>query len=72
MVATNVVEPKIITYKNGKGTDSPWHVNTMSLPPKERAMARSKTFPGIARAMAEQWSVSECDCGQALDWSDDK
>lgn len=28
---------------------------------KERAIARSKTFPGIARAMAEQWSVSECD-----------
>ena len=55
LVATNVVEPKIITYKNGKGTDSPWHVNTMSLPPTERAMERSKTFPGIARAMAEQW-----------------
>lgn len=52
---TNVVEPKIIIYKNGKGTDSPWHVNTMSLPPAERAKARSKTFPGIAKAMAQQW-----------------
>lgn len=48
-------EPKIIKYKNGKGTDSPWHVNTMSLPPAERAKARSKTFPGVAQAMAEQW-----------------
>ena len=47
--------PRVINYKNGKGTDSPWHVNTMSLPPAERAKARSKTFPGIARAMAEQW-----------------
>lgn len=53
---TNIVEPNIITYKNGKGTDSQWHMNTMSLPPKERAKARSKTFPGIAKAIAEQWS----------------
>ena len=47
-------KPRVIKYKNGKGTDSPWHVNTMSLPPAERAKARSRTFPGIARAMAEQ------------------
>lgn len=53
---TNVVEPEIIRYKNGKGTDSPWHMNTMALPPAERAKARSKTFPGIAKAMAEQWA----------------
>lgn len=55
LTTTNIVEPEIIRYKNGKGTDSPWHVNTMSLPPDERAKARSKTFPGIANAMAEQW-----------------
>lgn len=48
-------DPKIVRYKNGKGTDSPWHINTMSLPPYERARARSKTFPGIAKAMADQW-----------------
>ena len=48
-------QPRVIKYKNGKGTDSPWHVNTMSLPPAERAKARSKTFRGIAKAMAEQW-----------------
>ncbi len=52
---TKLVKPKVIHYKNGTGTDSPWHMNTMSLPPAERAKARSKTFPGIARAMAEQW-----------------
>lgn len=52
---TNVVEPIIIKYKNGKGTDNPWHMETMKLPPKERAKARSKTFPGIALAMAAQW-----------------
>ena len=52
---TNIVEPEIIKYKNGKGTDNPWHMNTMSLPPAERARQRSKTFWGIARAMADQW-----------------
>ena len=52
---TNIVEPVIIKYKNGKKTDNPWHMDTMKLPPHERAKARSKTFPGIAKAMAEQW-----------------
>jgi hypothetical protein len=56
---TNVVEPIIIKYKNGKGTDNPWHMETMKLPPIERARARSKTFPGIAKAMAEQWAGKE-------------
>ena len=53
---TNIVQPNIIPYKNGKGTDSPWHMNTMGLPREERAKMRSKTFPGIAKAMAEQWA----------------
>jgi len=51
----NHVEPNIIIYKNGKGTDSKWHMDTMKLPAKERSIARSKTFPGIAEAMATQW-----------------
>lgn len=48
-------KPRIVEYNNGKGTDSPWHMNTMGLPSDERSKARSKTFPGIAAAMAEQW-----------------
>ena len=56
LIPTNVVEPEIVAYKNGKGTDNPWHMDTMKLPPIERAKARSKTFPGIATAMAEQWA----------------
>ena len=60
LASTNVVEPKIIEYKNGRGTDNPWHMDTMRLPPDERAKARSKTFPGIAKAMAEQWA-GKCD-----------
>lgn len=55
LIPTDIVEPEIIHYKNGNGTDNPWHMETMKLPPKERAKARSKTFPGIAKAMAEQW-----------------
>jgi hypothetical protein len=48
-------KPRVIDYKNGKGTDSPWHMNTMSLPPDERSRARSKTYNGVGKAMAEQW-----------------
>ena len=59
LTPTNIVEPEIIHYKNGSGTDNPWHMGTMKLPPNERAKARSKTFPGIAKAMAEQWGINK-------------
>lgn len=49
--------PRIVHYKNGKGTDSPWHINTISLPAAERAIERSKTYNGVAKAMSEQWGV---------------
>ena len=52
---TSIVKPNIINYKNGRGTDDNWHVSTMKLPPLERMKARSKTFKGIAEAMATQW-----------------
>jgi len=52
----NHVEPNIIVYKNGKGTDSKWHMDTMKFPSAERAKLRSKTFQGIAKAMAMQWA----------------
>lgn len=51
---TNIVEPDIIIHPSGK-TDSRLHYETFKLPPKERAKMRSKTFEGIAKAMAEQW-----------------
>lgn len=31
---------------------------------KDRALNRSKTFPGIAKAMAEQWGVTSCEKSQ--------
>ena len=51
---TKIVEPNLYTYKDGR-TDGMWHVKTMKLKPHERMKARSKTFQGIADAMAEQW-----------------
>lgn len=52
---THIVKPEIIKYKNGKGSDDPWHMDTMKLPSEERSELRSKTFPGIAEAMGAQW-----------------
>lgn len=52
---TNMVEPEIIYHKSGR-TDSKLHFETMKLPKEERRKARSKTFEGIAEAMAEQWA----------------
>ena len=51
---TSIVEPVIIHCKSG-ANEPRWHMETMKLPPKERAKARSVTFPGIAVAIAEQW-----------------
>lgn len=55
LVPTSIVDcGEKITYKSGK-TMPKWYADAFKLPPKERAMVRSKTFLGIARAMAEQW-----------------
>lgn len=55
LTKTKIVEPKFYTYKDGR-KDPIWHVETMKLPPLERMKARSKTFQGIADAMAKQWN----------------
>ena len=51
---TKIVEAQFITMKNGERT-SKFHYDTFKMPKEQRSMARSKTFPGIAKAMAEQW-----------------
>ncbi len=43
-----------IVYKSGKRT-SKWFADAAKLSSKERSIARSKTFQGIADAMANQW-----------------
>ena len=55
LTPTKIVKPVIVSYKNGKGTDNPWHIESLKLPKEERSRYRSKTFAGIAKAMAEQW-----------------
>jgi site-specific DNA-cytosine methylase len=54
LIPTDIVEPEIVTMKGGKKM-SKFHYETFKLPPKERGHARSKTFEGIAKAMAKQW-----------------
>lgn len=60
---TNVVEPLMYEYANGK-KDPLWHVHSLwdpetkaklKLSPEDRMKLRSKTFQGFADAMAEQW-----------------
>ena len=52
---TNVVhQEQRVVYSSGK-TMPKWYADLWSLPPKEREKARSKTFLGIAKAMADQW-----------------
>lgn len=53
--ATKVVTPKKrIVFESGKSMPE-WYAKAWSLPKEERAKERSKTFKGIAKAMAEQW-----------------
>lgn len=51
---TKIVEPKIIKCASG-AIESNWHMETLPLKPAERSKLRSKTFIGIAKAMAKQW-----------------
>jgi len=52
---TDIVEPpKRKQFDSGKSMPE-WYAELWHLPKEERAKARSKTFPGIAKAMAKQW-----------------
>lgn len=53
---TNIVEkPPRKQFESGKSMPA-WYADVWHLPQDERAKMRSKTFPGIAAAMAEQWA----------------
>lgn len=57
---TNIVEPpKRTEFKSGKSMPK-WYADAFKLPKEERAKLRSKTFEGIAKAMAIQWSSYIC------------
>lgn len=55
LTPTNVVEPVIIHCASGANVPR-WHMETLKLPKEERSRVRSKTFIGVARAMADQWN----------------
>ena len=53
---TNLVKPPPRTqFKSGKSMPS-WYAEVWHLPKEQRSIIRSKTFQGIADAMATQWS----------------
>ncbi len=51
---TSIVEPKLVKFKDGT-TFSKDYMDCRRSKPGESSVARSKTYPGIAKAMAEQW-----------------
>lgn len=53
LMPTNIVEPIIYTCKNGKTFSKDYMVALSA--GKDRGKLRSKTYPGIAKAMATQW-----------------
>ena len=56
LVPTKIVEPgERVTFGSGKSMPK-WYADAWKLPKEERSKIRSKTFPGIAKAMAEQWT----------------
>jgi hypothetical protein len=53
---TDIVKPpKRTEFASGKSMPT-WYAEAWRLPKEERSKLRSKTFPGIAKSMAEQWS----------------
>lgn len=56
LVPTHIVEPELVSYicKSGKKVTFSKHMIT-GFKADERTKVRSKTFPGVAQAMAEQW-----------------
>ena len=56
---TNIVEKgefiEFISKKGEKKRQPKWYADALKLSAEERAKLRSKTFDGIAEAMANQW-----------------
>lgn len=55
LTKTNEVDPPArVKFDSGK-TMPKWYADCWHLPKEERSKIRSQTFPGIAKAMADQW-----------------
>jgi hypothetical protein len=58
---TKIVSPKIYGYfKKGKKKGQPIYGTQYCKFSEDRGKIRSKTFPGIANAMADQWGKEDC------------
>ena len=57
LVPTKMVDPNITDSSTGHSGYSSWHMDMQYIgkSKEERSKMRSKTFPGIAKAIAEQW-----------------
>lgn len=56
LTSSNPVEPPPrLRFESGRSMPE-WYAEAWKLPKDKRAMIRSKTFPGFAKAMAEQWA----------------
>lgn len=59
LMPTHVGKGEFVYHETKSGKikgDSKWYTEAFHLPPEARAKVRSQTFPGIAKAMASQWS----------------
>lgn len=57
LLPTQIVgEGELAQFKSGAVMPK-WYADAWRLPPADRARLRSKTFPGVARAMATQWGT---------------
>lgn len=52
LVPTNIVDKGARSFYKNSASQATWSAN---MPKENRGMMRSKTFPGIAKAMAQQW-----------------
>jgi site-specific DNA-cytosine methylase len=62
---TNIIKPTKYKTKNGKFYDEWWYKTCLISNLEERSKIRSKTFIGIAKAMANQWGnyMKRCNNG---------
>ena len=57
---------EFVSKKGVKKSQPKWYADALSLSADERSKVRSKTFPGIANAMATQWSEYIINNGTAV------
>lgn len=57
LIPTNIVKPEYIIGKRDGKKYSKIHYMSVGKSQEQRSILRSKTFPGIAKAMAEQWGI---------------